>query len=94
MKLVIKTITLCILALALIGCTSVVGEYGYLRDRVDEYKPSYSVPPLKMPEGVKEIPQDPYYTIPDVEHNTGPTVVLYPPGSRLMQDAQQKTQSK
>lgn len=90
----IKTIILCAIALPLIGCNSVLGEYGYLRDRVDEYKPSYSIAPLKMPPGVKEVPQDPYYTIPDVERNDGPTVVLYPPGSKLMQQAQQKTQSK
>lgn len=65
-----------------------MGEKGYLHDRTAEYVVGQSMPPLKMPPGIKPIPEDPYYDIPKINRENAPNVVLYPPGSLLMKQAQ------
>ena len=79
------------LAYGLAGCSSVVGERGYLHNRTAEYVVGQSVPPLKMPVGVKPIPEDPYYDIPKISRENTGNVVLYPPGSLLMKQAQKQS---
>ncbi|MEX2961210.1 outer membrane protein assembly factor BamC [Microbulbifer sp. TYP-18] len=51
-------------SIALSGCGIFGGEDGYFRDRSDDYQLADSLPPLRMPEGVKAPLQEELYEVP------------------------------
>ena len=77
--------------LLLVGCSSIQSEgekEGVLRNVNADVTQAYSVPPLKTPPGMKPIPYDPYFVVPDTTtlKNVKP-VSLLPPGSLAAEQA-------
>lgn len=72
------------------ACSSsyVRGPNGILRDPNADFQKAYSVAPLKTPPGIKPIPNDPYYVVPDATsiENVKPVSIL-PPGSLAAEQA-------
>lgn len=66
----------------------------YFHDRIGEYQQSYSISPLRMPQGVQGFKIDSYYSIPDLENPDGPRVTLLPPGSLMLQQEKDKQAKK
>ena len=51
-------------ALPLGGCSWLVGDEGYFRDRGDDYRKSRTIPPMEVPGGQKPQSIEPLYPIP------------------------------
>lgn len=86
----IKRITTIGLMCALVmsaGCSLFDSEHGYIRDRTADYKPGYSLPPIKTPPGIDSIHTDPYYTIPELKSDKPAKASLYPPKSATLANA-------
>ncbi|WP_346839027.1 outer membrane protein assembly factor BamC [Microbulbifer sp. SAOS-129_SWC] len=63
---------LCIASVALAGC-GIFGKDGYFRDRGDDYQMADSLPPLQMPAGVSEKPQEELYEVPQINNGDTPS---------------------
>nr|WP_010130976.1 outer membrane protein assembly factor BamC [Microbulbifer agarilyticus] len=56
---------LCAVVSSLSGC-GIFGNDGYFRDRGDDYQMANSLPPLRMPAGITEKPQEELYEVPTI----------------------------
>lgn len=76
---------LCMLSglVCLAGCSNslIKGPYGLLRDSNADIEKAYSVPPLRVPPGMKPVKSDPYYVVPGaLDMGYVQPVSLLPPG--------------
>lgn len=60
----LTVVVLSVLAVTLVGCSRLVGEKGYFRDRADDYRKARSIPPMKMPEEAQNQTLSELYAIP------------------------------
>ena len=73
------------------GCANMQPQK-YIHDNFADYEPSASIPPLKMPVREHLPAKDSYYEIPSIPESAHKVVVLYPPGSLLMEQAKARGQ--
>jgi uncharacterized lipoprotein len=80
----------CFLAgLSLLSCAASEHKKYYPHDRLGEYQQGTTLPVLKAPPGMTVVQPDPYYQIPHV-NTTSLMINILPPGSALLQQAQEK----
>jgi uncharacterized lipoprotein len=82
MTKIVKNISMIGICLGVVACSSIKGPDGVFRDSNADIEKAYSVQPLKIPAGIKPIPSDPYYVVPNAQGvENAKTVSLLPPGS-------------